>query len=66
MFGHDPMTSERPSPEILAMHLRQLGRFVESEAAFVEAIKFSSKFPSQARAFHDTAVEQLALYRKQD
>jgi tetratricopeptide (TPR) repeat protein len=50
----------------LAMHLRQLGRFPESEAAFEEAIEFSSKFPPQARAFHDTAVEQLKRYRQQN
>jgi len=50
----------------LAMHLRQLGRFPESEAAFEDAIEFSSKFPPQARAFHDTAVEQLKRYRQQN
>ena len=50
----------------LAMHLRQLGRFPESEAAFEDAIEFSSKFPPQARAFHDTADEQLKRYRQQN
>ena len=47
----------------LAMHLRQLGRFPESEVAFEDAIEFSKDFPPHARVFHDTAVEQLKRYR---
>lgn len=50
----------------LAMHLRALGRFDDSATAFEDAIEFSRSFPPHAKAFHDTAVDQLQRYRRQN
>ncbi len=50
----------------LAMHLRSLGRFDDSETAFEDVIEFSRVFPPHAKVFHAIAVDQLKRSRQQN